>query len=143
MKNYVKLLVFVLLFSSSAALAQSRSAVVGDDGAANIMLREANRPLAEAPSGDIWSVVPFNPTSNFTQEPVDGGCGTIDPYKPCYSGGSTEEICVKATSYTSCKSKCDCEFRKNKKKCNGGVSCIQLATTERDACYGNCLVDFA
>jgi hypothetical protein len=102
--------------------------------------------LPAAADGAIVNVgaAPLDPSSDLTQDPGDEGCGPIDPSRPCYnSGGSTTEVCVKATSYTTCKSKCECEYRNNKKKCKASAPCIDLATAERNACLGNCLVDWA
>ena len=103
----------------------------------------ASAQTAAAPAQDHASIAapPFNPSSNLVQDPGDEGCGEIDPSKPCYSSGGTTDACVKATSYASCKSKCECEYKKNKKKCNMSPQCIEIATSERDACLGNCMVD--
>jgi hypothetical protein len=70
------------------------------------------------------------------------GCGAIDPNAPCYMVPSTG-ICVAATSYATCVSRCDCNYKKNDKKCNGGIACKQLALAEQRACKTNCIVDWA
>jgi hypothetical protein len=87
-----------------------------------------------------------DPTNNLVQDPVDDACGPIDPLHPCYpaGGGSSQyEVCVKATSYETCMSKCRCEFRNSSKKCGVNPVCKDIAASERNACFGNCLVDFA
>lgn len=90
---------------------------------------------------------PFDQGASFTQDPGGGnteGCGTIDPNKPCYSaGGGTAEVCINATNYDTCMSKCRCEYRKNKKKCGTSTWCTNLALSEQNACFGNCLTDWA
>ena len=70
-------------------------------------------------------------------------CGPIDPYSPCYYPLSGSGDCPARTSYDSCMKRCDCQFNKNKEQCKQSVTCINLALSERNACYGACLSDFA
>ena len=71
-------------------------------------------------------------------------CGPVDPWSACYyplGGGSGD--CPARTSYDSCMKRCECIFNKNKEKCKQSATCISLAISERNACYGACLSDFA
>ncbi len=78
--------------------------------------------------------------TNFTQDPVDDPCGTIDPNRPCYMTG--KDPCVKATNYTTCISRCQCQYTENKKKCKMSLACLDIAASEKDACDGSCLTDY-
>ena len=69
-------------------------------------------------------------------------CGSIDPDRACYPILGTND-CPPRTSYSSCMSRCDCQFEKNMKNCGTSPSCKSLATSERNACYGACLSDFS
>ena len=63
------------------------------------------------------------------------------------SGGggttTTEEKCVTVKDYNTCVSKCDCTWRNNKNKCKSGLTCLDIANSEHDACLGNCITDWS
>lgn len=69
-------------------------------------------------------------------------CGSIDPDRACYLPLGTKD-CPPRTSYSSCVSRCDCQFEKNLKNCGTSPTCKSLATSEKNACYGACLADFS
>ena len=69
-------------------------------------------------------------------------CGSIDPDRPCYLTSGTRD-CPAATSLASCNARCNCEFENNKKRCKSSPTCINLAASERDACYGHCTADWS
>ena len=68
-------------------------------------------------------------------------CGSISADSPCYVGSST--ACPTPTSYETCMKACDCQHRKNLDKCGSNVTCANLAHSEKNACYGNCITDWA
>jgi hypothetical protein len=130
MNTRSRYLITAFLMFTVAASVQAQSA--------SVAARE-HASLAAASTGDQ--------SANLTQDPGGGStedCGPIDPSTPCYAtgGGSKEEVCVKATSYQSCLSKCACEYRKNRNKCKQMKACLEGASAENQACTGNCLVDF-
>jgi hypothetical protein len=91
-------------------------------------------------AGGVGTMVPI---SNFNQDPGGGGtedCGPIDPDHPCYAG--SKDDCVKAKSYSTCLSRCKCQYDKNKKKCDNKLACLQIAIAEKEACDGNCITDW-
>jgi hypothetical protein len=89
----------------------------------------------------IIQLVEMPTADRFVQDLPPEPCGSIDPNRPCYMG-STTDPCIKATSYTSCTKRCECQFTQNKKKCKASPVCIDLATSEKNACTGACLTDW-
>lgn len=62
------------------------------------------------------------------------------PYDDISSGG---EVCPAVNSYDSCVERCECEYSKNRKKCGRNLWCLDVATSERNACLGNCITDWS
>ena len=78
--------------------------------------------------------------------PVDAAaeetCGRcVQNIDPDPMGGSG--TCPKAEDYNTCIKRCDCQYAENRKKCGTSPLCLDVATSERNACYGNCLTDYA
>lgn len=69
-------------------------------------------------------------------------CGSIDPDRACYMN-TAPGACPENTSYSNCMARCDCEWEKNVERCDGGKACLDLAATEKRACYGNCVTDWS
>lgn len=73
-------------------------------------------------------------------------CGPVDANTPCYASSSGGGKCPENTSYENCRKRCDCMYASNIKKCQdngGGLVCYEVATSERNACYGNCITDWS
>jgi hypothetical protein len=103
--------------------------------------RRIGGPAAKPGAIAIPTLVNMPTIDKFVQDWPASPCGEIDPDRPCYMGGLTDP-CIKATSYSTCKSRCECQFTANKKKCKTSAPCIDLAKAENEACLGNCVVDF-
>jgi hypothetical protein len=58
-------------------------------------------------------------------------------------GGSQPEQCIQPSDFNTCIESCYCAWRNNKKKCNNRASCLSIATSERNACFGNCIADWS
>ena len=57
-------------------------------------------------------------------------------------GGSTGGCTTTVTDCNSCNAKCDCQYSANKQKCGSNADCIDLATSEHNACLANCMTDW-
>lgn len=69
-------------------------------------------------------------------------CGTIDPDRPCYAAAAGA-TCQKGQGYDACKTYCTCVYNQNLKKCGTNLTCKDVATSERNACLGNCITDWS
>jgi len=69
-------------------------------------------------------------------------CGSIDPNTPCFAAGSSTG-CKKTPGYDGCKAYCVCVYNQNIKKCGTGITCKDVALTEKNACLANCVADWS
>ena len=85
--------------------------------------------------------------SKLSVESLDyyAGCDSSMSADQCFGSPMVTQDCSKivVNSYDSCRSKCKCTYNDNYKKCNGGLACIDVATSERNACYGVCITDWS
>lgn len=77
-------------------------------------------------------------------DPVTDSCwGTsVSADKPCYTSTGGYPGCTQPTDYTTCTKYCECGYKKNLEKCDGGKACTDIATSEKNACLGNCIADY-
>lgn len=68
-------------------------------------------------------------------------CGSL-PTDPDQTASSQKGERITARDYDTCIQRCDCQYAKNKKKCGTSGWCLDLAASERHACYGNCITDY-
>lgn len=70
-------------------------------------------------------------------------CGPVDPDRGCFYSSGGETTCVARKNLDSCLSRCECQYKNNKEKCKSSPTCINLATSENNACIGACYSDFS
>lgn len=72
-------------------------------------------------------------------------CGALpaEGTSPTAGGDTPNGECIRSTNYETCIARCDCQYTKNKKDCGRSAWCIDIATSERNACYGNCIADWS
>jgi hypothetical protein len=80
-------------------------------------------------------------TPYYNTTPTDQ-CGAIDPNMACYIG-VVNTSCPTVNSYDTCIKSCDCKYKKALEKCGSSVECKNVQTSERNACYGNCITDWS
>lgn len=107
------LLGIIVVLLASSAFADAKQPAISDDGAVMTSFCEA-ADCGSLPTVETNPAAPWN----------------------AYS------LCTKARDYTSCILRCDCGYEANKKRCKSSPTCINLALSERNACYGNCSLDF-
>lgn len=141
MRNVAKVLGFVavaVMTSVGASAAQPKTTHDNQQRAAASRNDDAP-PIARThtlgervPAPPIVAVLADDASSNLRQEldPTNSTTGA-------YAG------CVKSTTYDTCIKHCDCGFANNKKTCNSSATCVDLATSEKNACYGGCITDFS
>lgn len=61
-----------------------------------------------------------------------------------YNGNesATTKTCPENRDYTSCLTRCECQYVNNKNKCKSDPACQSLALSEKNACIGNCNIDW-
>jgi hypothetical protein len=97
--------------------------------------KDRSNDVATTPTTtSLWCESPD--CAGYDEDQTDTPGGTVG------TSGQQEEKCYTATNYATCISKCDCEFRKASKKCRGGLLCNEIATSDREACYGICVTDW-
>ncbi|HEX9983504.1 MAG TPA: hypothetical protein VGF69_09580 [Thermoanaerobaculia bacterium] len=102
----------------------------------------APRALAESWAPALIDGGCYDMTGNPTYCNDQTGGGVGDWWNKWFGGGNEQECPKTAGSCTECRTNCECQFEKNKKQCNNGRECIQLATLENEACMGGCLTDY-
>jgi len=70
--------------------------------------------------------------------------GLSNPWSGWFTGGGQQQDCSKIinNSCKSCKSVCDCQYNNAVSKCDG-QTCKDNALVDRNACYGNCYIDYS
>lgn len=67
-------------------------------------------------------------------------CGDVST--PCYVGGGATSCIGVVNSYDSCTANCQCKYTENVDKCKSSPTCVDLATSEKNACLGGCVADW-
>jgi hypothetical protein len=96
--------------------------------------------LAPAPKSAA-QVPPYGCDAEYSGTQCDALVG--DDSGP-YTGGGDQDCSNidKTQNCSACKSYCDCVYNNSMKKCKANTACINVAASEKNACYGNCSVDF-